>query len=301
MNDELELLLDEARESTADVRLPTYRDRVAGYGTEAIEPLATWIAEPVLAAFAIRSLERIATLVPLAKAEVIQTLRSVDRTALIEHHARDLDASLRRLGVDPRRPPPRLRTPPKARPLESPGVEGRRYWAMRTSPWERPYIWAEAQAGRLRQGWGWAPEQNLDVIAEVVRRHGQLSEEQAMAWPSRRMLSTEPDGMRPGDLILSPNIPEWGRLSVFRLIGSYEYAPDAPRRFDDRFGHLLPVALLAGDIDRQAVVVSDALRMTLRNPSRLWSISPYGGDVERLVDPTHTARGSVSGPERRDA
>ena len=285
MNDELELLLDEARESTADVRLPTYRDRIAAYGAEAIEPLATWIEEPVMAAFAIRSLERIATLVAPAKVEVIHTLRSLDRTVLAEHHARDLDASLRRLGVDPRRSPQgRMRTPPKARPLESPGVKGRRYWAMRTSPWERPYVWAEAQAGRLRQGWGWAPEQNLDIIAEVVRRHGQLSEEQEMAWPSRRMLSTEPDGMRPGDLILSPNIPEWGRLSVFQLIGRYEYAPDAPRRFDDRFGHILPVSLLAGDIDRQAALVSDALRMTLRNPSRLWSISPYGGDVERLVD-----------------
>jgi hypothetical protein len=59
-----------------------------------------------------------------------------------------------------------------------------RYWAMRTSPWERPYIWAEARAGRLRQGWGSAAEQNLEVIAAVVRRHGELSEEQQM--PGRR-------------------------------------------------------------------------------------------------------------------
>lgn len=285
MNDELERLLDEARESGPAVRLPTYRDAIAAHGAEAIEPLASWIEEPVLAAFAIRSLERIATQVGPAKAEVIQTLRSVDRTAIEEHLVRDLDASLRRLGVDPDRPARgRMRTPPVGRAIESPGVEGRRYWAMRTSPWERPYIWAEAEAGRLRQGWGWAAEQNLQVIAETVRRHGGLSEEQQMAWPSRRMLSTESDGMRLGDLILSPNIPEWGRLSIFRLIGSYEYAPDAPRRFDDRFGHILPVTLLVGDIDRQAVQVSDALRITLRNPSRLWSISPYGGDVERLVD-----------------
>jgi hypothetical protein len=283
MNDKLERLLDEARESSPAVRLPTYRDAIAAYGAEAIEPLASWIEEPVLAAFAIRSLERIATLVDPAKAEVIDSLRSVDRTSLDEHHVRDLDDSLRRLGVDPDRPARGRARTSKGRAIESPGVEGRRYWAMRTSPWERPYIWAEAQAGRLRQGWGWAAEQNLEVIAEIVRRRGQLSEEQDMAWPSRRMLSTEPDGMRLGDLILSPNIPEWGRLSIFRLIGSYEYEPDAPRRFDDRFGHILPVLPLVGDIDRHAAEVSDALRMTLRNPSRLWSITPYGGDVERLV------------------
>jgi hypothetical protein len=297
MNDELERLLDEARESSPDVRLPTYRDAIAAHGAKAIEPLLNWIDQPVLAAFAIRSLERIATLASPTKAHVIQALRSVDRTAIEGFIARDLEASLRRLGVDPDRSPRRhAGKPNRERPVESPGVEGRGYWAMRTSPWERTYIWAEARAGRLRQGWGWAPEQNLEVIAAVVRRHGALSEEQQMAWPSRRMLSTEPDGMRLGDLILSPNIPEWGRLSIFRLIGSYEFAPDAPRRFDDRFGHILPVALLVGDIDRHSAEVSDALRITLRNPSRLWGIGPYGGDVERLVDGNRPLSASGGNP-----
>lgn len=297
MNDELERLLDEARECSPDVRLPTYRDAIAAHGAGAIEPLASWIDQPVLAAFAIRSLERIAMLASPAKVDVIQALRSVDRTAIEGFIARDLDASLRRLGVDPDRSPRRRASRPhKERPVESPGVDGRRYWAMRTSPWERPYIWAEARAGRLRQGWGWAGEQNLEVIAALVRRNGELSEEQQMAWPSRRMLATEPDGMRLGDLILSPNIPEWGRLSIFRLIGSYEFAPDAPRRFDDRFGHILPVVLLVGDIDRQAAEVSGALRMTLRNPSRLWGISPYGGDVERLVNGSRPLSGSGVDP-----
>lgn len=112
--------------------------------------------------------------------DVIQALRSLDRAAIDECAARDLDASLRRLGVDPDRSlRSRASRPHKERPVESPGVEGRGYWAMRTSPWERPYIWAEAQAGRLRQGW--AAEQNLEVIAAIVRRHGELSEEQQMA------------------------------------------------------------------------------------------------------------------------
>jgi hypothetical protein len=112
------------------------------------------------------------------------------------------------------------------RPIESPGWR-RPVWAMRTSPWERPYIWAEARAGRLRQGWGSAAEQNLEVIAAVVRRHGELSEEQQMAWPSRRMLSTEPDGMRLGDLIQSPNIPEWGTRKSARPSARVNVEPDA--------------------------------------------------------------------------
>jgi hypothetical protein len=154
---------------------------------------------------------------------------------------------------------------------------------MRTSPWERPYIWAEAQRGRLRQGWGWNAEMNLDVIAEVRAKGGELSDEQRAAAPSRRMRTSEPDGMRVGDYIVAPNLPEWGELSIFELVGSYEYSLDAARRFDERFGHVLPVRLLAGGIDRRAPIVSDALRGALRVQTRLYKIDPYGGDVERAL------------------
>ena len=71
---------------------------------------------------------------------------------------------------------------------------------MRTSQWERPFVWAEAQQGRLRQGWGWTDEMNLEVIAEVRRSGGQLSEDQQMSVRSRRMRTSEPDGMRVGDI-----------------------------------------------------------------------------------------------------
>jgi hypothetical protein len=162
-------------------------------------------------------------------------------------------------------------------------VPGRGYWVMRTSPWERPYIWAESQRGRLRQGWGWNAEMNLDVIADLLRRGSQLSDEQRMAWRSRRMRTAASDGMRMDDLVVAPNLPDWGRLSVFRVIGSYVYSMDAPRRFDERFGHVLPVEFLAGRIDRRAPIVSDGLRAMLRPKTRLYNISGYGGDVERLI------------------
>ncbi|MGK2849819.1 MAG: hypothetical protein ACSLFN_02760 [Candidatus Limnocylindrales bacterium] len=287
--DDLERLLDEARESSPAERLPMYRDAIAAFGEEAIEPLATWIGEPVFAAFAIRTLGRIAALDQGARDAVATALVTTDRSAMPDHIARDLDAALEQLGLSPARRAAAARARAggpramSARPVQNPGVDGRGYWAMRTSPWERPYIWAEAQRGRLRQGWGWAAEQNLEVIALAVRAGKPLSDEQQMAWPSRRMMSSEPDGMRADDLVLVPNIPEWGLVCVFRLVGSYGFAPDAPRRFDDRFGHILPVELVAGPISRYDRTVSDALQSSMRNPGRLWSIVPYGGDVERLV------------------
>lgn len=66
------------------------------------------------------------------------------------------------------------------------------------------------------------------------------------------------------------------------MIGSYEYRPD-DTGLSDRFGHILPVELVAGLISRYDATVSDALKASLRNPGRLWNITPYGGDVERLV------------------
>lgn len=290
--DDLERLLDEAREASPAERLPTYRDAIAAFGQEAIEPLATWIDEPAFAAFAIRTLCRIAANDPDTRAAVAAALVAADRSTMPDHIARDLDSALDQMGLSPARRAAVARTraagprAASAGPIQNPGVDGRGYWAMRTSPWERPYIWAEVQRGRLRQGWGWAAEQNLEVIALAVRAGQPLSDEQQMAWPSRRMMSSEPDGMRPDDLILVPNIPEWGLVCVFRLVGSYEFSPDAPRRFDDRFGHILPVELVAGPISRYDRTVSEALQSSMRNPGRLWNIAPYGGDVERLAEGT---------------
>jgi hypothetical protein len=154
---------------------------------------------------------------------------------------------------------------------------------MRTSPWERAFVWAEAREGRLRQGWGSVAEGNLDVIAELVRRGVELTEEQKRSWPARRMRTGEPDGIRVGDVVVTPHLPVLGRLSVFRVVGSYRYEMVTPRGLGERFGHVLPVALLAADIDRRSAVVSDGLRAMLRPQGRLYNITAYGGEVELLL------------------
>ena len=57
-----------------------------------------------------------------------------------------------------------------------------------------------------------------------------------------------------------------------------------PRRFGERFGHVLPVVLLEGDLDRyDRALVSDGLRSMLGVMTRLYNITAYGGDVERLL------------------
>ena len=165
----------------------------------------------------------------------------------------------------------------------SPGQPGRGYWVMRTSPWERPFLWAEAQAGRLRQGWGTFEEQNLEVIGDAIRRGAALTDRQRESRRALRMLSSWWNGMRLGDVVAAPNLPEYGRLSVFRLAGSYYWEPAAPHQWGERFGHVLPVELLLPNLSRQDPTVSDALRGALRGQTRLYSITGYGGEVERLL------------------
>jgi hypothetical protein len=290
---DLDELLTTAAEADAATRIEL-RDPIAAHSALAADAMTDWLGDPRLAAFAIRVLGRIGR-EPSERAMVIDILASVDRTELPEHLGRDLDSTLAALGRTVVRPAARRRPGdggPARRPQGIQGLPGRGYWVMRTSPWERPYIWAEARRGRLRQGWGWNEEMNLDRIAEIVSQGGELSDEQRMTWRSRRMRTKAPDGMQVGDLVVAPNLPEWGRLSVFRINGSYEYSLDAPRRWDERFGHVLPVALLAADIDRRAPQVSDGLRAMLRPQTRLYNISGYGGDVERLLgnEPAASAR-----------
>lgn len=57
---ELSALLDAAGTATPDRRIE-WRDRIAAHGAAAIEGVRPWLASPVLAAFAIRVIERAGT------------------------------------------------------------------------------------------------------------------------------------------------------------------------------------------------------------------------------------------------
>jgi hypothetical protein len=76
-----------------------------------------------------------------------------------------------------------------------------------------------------------------------------------------------------------------------RVIAPYEFSIDKDVR---DYGHLLPVELIAGPINRHDRRVSEALRKALRNRPRLWRIDGVGGDVENLVSGKEAERGSMA-------
>ena len=159
---------------------------------------------------------------------------------------------------------------------------GRRYWVMRTDRENKPRLWAEVQQGRLRQGWGWADDQDLREVRRVALSGGTWSDAQRAATRNRRMLSAEPNSIKLGDLIVLPHLPDERRYSIVRVAGPYEYGP-ADGWTDYR--HILPVELLSGrvGIDVNDPRMSPQLRRSLRNQHRMWSIDPVGPDVESLL------------------
>lgn len=275
----LDTLLDQVRAAERETRIDL-RDRVVARGSAAIGPISEWLDDREFAAFAVRVLERIGG-DPAHRASVVAALVEGHAEAPLPAIARDIEVALENLG----RRLIRSETVSRRRqgdpaPPGRPGRPGRRYWAMRTSTSLPEFIWAEVRRGRLRQGWGWMEEQDLRRISERLRAGIEIGPEERAAWPARRMLGTEPDGIRFDDLIVTQNLPRQGRLSVCRVAGPYEFSvPDSP----EDYGHILPVDLVFEDLDRADRRVSDALRRAISLRPRLYEITPYGGDVEALV------------------
>jgi hypothetical protein len=159
-----------------------------------------------------------------------------------------------------------------------------RYWIMRVDHREaKNFLWSELKAGRLRQGWGYREDQNLEAIAARRKKSAAITDEQQDAWRgNRRMLGSEPDSIQDGDIILVPHLPEDRHWSILRVVGPYRFQiPKAPKDY----GHVLPVELLSEDrpVGFQAKGVAAGLRQTMRNLSRLWNIDHLAEPVEQIL------------------
>ena len=150
--DSLDGFLAAAREASPSDRIE-FRDSIAAHGENAIEAMTDWLAEPRLAAFAIRVLECIGRQQETKRA-VLEVFAAVDREELPAHLVGDVDQALAGLGGP--RTSAKLRRSGSAasRPLGAPGVEGRGYWVMRTSQWKRPYIWGGGPTRTAAPGLG---------------------------------------------------------------------------------------------------------------------------------------------------
>jgi hypothetical protein len=172
----------------------------------------------------------------------------------------------------------------------------RRYWAIRTDTRNIPLLLAELQAGRLRQGWGYDSSQDLRLVQEEISRGGQwgerLNEDQKEVLGHLKMLASSGDGVKIGDWVLLPNLPERGPFFlVAEVIGDYYFEMMAlnkesdPNSLGTDYGHVLPVRLITNDkINKYSDAVDAAIRSTLKTRSRMWNVDAYGDAINRLIN-----------------
>lgn len=167
-----------------------------------------------------------------------------------------------------------------------------RAWAMRTSrdhPDHVAYVRRELGEGRLRQGWGSHPEQDLRLVAGKMGRSGAgwsaLSPEEQGAWGHWRMLgeaAPDPDdALRIGDLVLVPNLPEDGLFTLCRLTGPYDFRID-PAIGD--LGHVRAVEVLTPQgVNFRHSLVDAPLARSLRCRSRLWWLGDHMASLAAIL------------------
>lgn len=266
----VEDVVEHARLASPNDRIEL-RDALARHGAAAIEAMGEWLADPVLTRFAVRVIGRAADLG--AREAAIGQLLTAREEATPDQRA-DIDAELHRLGVSLARSGRRRSGRARGHPAE-PSVPA---WMMRTNQDLAGWIWSEVVAGRLRQGWGYQPKQELSLLRDRRERGEPMDRDDDWAWPNRRMLFDEPHGMQIGDLVLVPHLPRRHRWSVVRITGPYRYeiAPD----FND-YGHILPVEILAADFadDDQ----TDELRAMRAYPARLRRLSRQAHEDLRRI------------------
>ncbi len=166
----------------------------------------------------------------------------------------------------------------------------RRYVVVRTDKTAKPFILRELERGRLRQGWGYKDEYDLRLLRKRVDADEYLDDEEAAAWRNRRLLDTEPDGLKPGDVVVLPNLPEQGTWVLARVAGPYRYATAEEMQLDGHdYRHIVEVALIRDAQGNVAAIANDSfyvdarLRASMRNMSRMWSIDALAPAVESLI------------------
>lgn len=161
------------------------------------------------------------------------------------------------------------------------------YWAIRTDTRHNtPYLWRELQAGRLRQGWGYRADQELDAIARIRAAGGRLNEHQRATWRgNRRLLPTERDAVRMGDKVVLPHLPSYGNWTIVRVTGTYRYSIDDGRNEGGQpdFAHILPIKVITAPVPWRDPSIPEDFRRAMRQRQRMWNLDPHGELIEQLA------------------
>ena len=153
-----------------------------------------------------------------------------------------------------------------------------RYWAFRIDTNNINFLRNELDRGRLRQGWGWRPDQDL---RDMTFDGG--------ASRNRRMFNE----VKKDDILLVPHLPDYGQVTIVQAKENWNsgYEFDLPEETRDH-GHSFP-AKKKITFYRQAEVVSGGIRSTFRCHLRFWNIDHLGQDIETICKAKDEQRNNV--------
>lgn len=153
-------------------------------------------------------------------------------------------------------------------------MENKNYWAFRVDTSRQEFFNQEIHNGRLRQGWGWDPAQDL----RNLRMDGGAKRNKPMF-----------DKVKKGDIIIVPQLPKWGEVTLLEATEDwnkgYKFEIAVSQRpewnFGD-YGHIFPIKFL-NSFSKNNEHVSGNLRSTLKNPGRFWCVNHYKNDIDVLI------------------
>lgn len=148
-------------------------------------------------------------------------------------------------------------------------MESRHYWGYRIYKHKNTFIFNELKNHeKLRQGWGYLPEQDLRVLTvdEGARRNLSMFNK-----------------VKKNDILLVPKLPTWDYVAIVEATKDWNegYEFDIPEEHGD-LGHIFPAKYIKC-FSRTNKHVTKIIRGTLKNRLRFWNIDHCGEDIENLL------------------
>ena len=167
--------------------------------------------------------------------------------------------------------------------------DGIRYWGYRidaSSTEAIEFFWEELKEGRLRQGWGYDPGQDLRDMKVDGGARGNLT-----------ML----ERVKKGHILLVPRLPNWDQVAIVEATDDWDkaYRYDIPKAHGD-YGHIFP-ARFRKSFSRHNKHVGGALQSTLKARNRFWNIDHIDRikeHVQGLLDTQEDLASDISAKER---
>jgi hypothetical protein len=160
------------------------------------------------------------------------------------------------------------------------------YWVFRSDKKYSQKLFQELEAGRLRQGWGWSPKQNLHLLAS--------GDQNAMDEGARRNLRMLQ--VKKGDVILALHLPCYGQVALCEATENWDSGykfevltvNTGEGKIGEDYGHIFPSKYIKS-FHIQNASVQSGIRSTLRNIGRFWNIN----HLKESIDSLRTASGDL--------